>query len=104
MRRWASQEFQLMARTYWNVILAMVTALGLGGGMSWFLFAQAPDAPERFVTIDVSNEKVRCKILLSWSLPDGARAYQVKSIDSGDMMTVVRQSATPGEKDAFVRV
>lgn len=112
-----------MTRSKWNRIWALAAAVAIGGGGAGLKLAAqtpAPTAPdvnsaatppktaptrERFVTVSVGDTKVRCKVLVTWNLPGGGFAYQVKAVENGDMLTVVRDGNSDGPaKDANVRV
>ena len=93
-----------MTRSKWNGFLTLIAALGLGSAGS-HLHAQTAPAKERFVTVTVADAKVRCKVLLTWKLPAGGDAFQVKAVESGDMLTIVRDATNdPGRAEADIRV
>src|SRR5436190_744811 len=53
--------------------------------------AQSPrDTTERYMTVHENGLSTRCKILATWTLPDGATAYQLQALGTGEMLTVVQ--------------
>jgi hypothetical protein len=44
----------------------------------------------RIITVQESGKPgQKCKIVKSWKMPDGATAFQVQALDTGEMMTIV---------------
>src|SRR5438552_3504907 len=87
-----------MVRSIWRKTL--VTAFACAG----LIWAQqphavqnptAPVAParEQFVTVHETGKPAqRCKVVSSWKTAAGATAYKVKTLDTGEMLTIVENS------------
>jgi len=41
------------------------------------------------LTIHENGKSLRCRIISNWSTPDGSKAYQLQTIDNGEMITIV---------------
>ena len=41
------------------------------------------------LTIHENGKSLRCRIITNWSTPDGSKAYQLQTIDNGEMITIV---------------
>src|SRR5258708_7750988 len=61
-------------------------------GLAW---SQAPvptssgGAAERIMTVHENGTSVRCRVVSTWRTAEGATAYQLQVLDSGEMMTIV---------------
>jgi hypothetical protein len=80
-----------MVRLY--VIGTLIVTLG-ATGLFFGLSAAAPTSPKdatgRIIEVaENGGPKQKCKILKEWVEPDGARAFQVEAIDTGEIMTMV---------------
>jgi hypothetical protein len=86
-----------MVRSIWRTTL--VTAFACAG-LTW---AQQPaphnpttssaPATEQFVTVrEAGKPAQRCKVISSWKTADGAAAYKVKVLDTGEMITIVENN------------
>ena len=52
---------------------------------------------ERFVTVKEAGKPARkCRVLKVWTQRDGTRLAQVKAVDTGEVMTIVEESARQG--------
>jgi hypothetical protein len=49
----------------------------------------SPGAGERIMTLHENGKSIRCRVLLTWSLADGAKAFQLQTIDTGETITIV---------------
>jgi len=61
-------------------------------GLAW---SQAPmptssvNTAERIMTVHEDGRSVRCRVVSTWRTPEGATAYQLQVLDTGEMMTIV---------------
>jgi hypothetical protein len=80
----------------------MVRSYGIGTlivalaatGLAWGQPAAAPTLPKdstgRIIEVaENGGPKQKCKILKEWVEPDGAKAYQVEALDTGEILTMV---------------
>src|SRR5579875_2512825 len=75
----------------------MVRSVGIAAavlGLAWtgFVGAQASSPLEKARYIMVTEEgkpPQRCKLLKTWREADGAPAFQVQAVDTGELMTIV---------------
>src|SRR5579875_3095835 len=80
----------------------MVRSVGIAAavlGLAWtgFVGAQASSPLEKARYIMVTEEgkpPQRCKLLKTWREANGALAFQVQAVDTGELMTIV--STQPG--------
>jgi HEAT repeats len=78
-----------MVWSNWRGAVVMVFAWV---GLAW---SQAPSpAPtpgkgERIMTVHENGKSLRCRVLVSWTMEDGAKAFQLKTIDAGEIITIV---------------
>jgi hypothetical protein len=90
-----------------------VALAAVGLGLAWSSFAvaqsssppQAAPAPERYITVrEEGKPPQRCQVLRSWQQPDGAPAFQVRAVDTGEVMTIVGSgpSAEGGDRRAML--
>src|SRR5438876_11062329 len=55
----------------------------------------SPEGPQQFVTVQEGGKPAqRCRVLGSWKTSEGARAYKVKALDTGEIMTIVESGPT----------
>lgn len=94
-----------MTRSYWNGMALMIAAIGLGSCVCLTL-AQSPTPPvERYISIGAGSTKQRCQVLQVWTLPSGGSAYQVRAVDTGELITVVRDAGDEAaKKEVSVRI
>ena len=79
---------------------------------SAFPLAVPPDAPtadagagDRYINVGLAGKKHRCKLIVSWDLPNGGNAYQVQAVDTHEMLTLVRDAAQgDGSEETPVRI
>jgi hypothetical protein len=74
-----------------------ITAVVLGLAWTGLAGAQAPSPLEKARYINVTEEgkpPQRCKLLKTWREANGALAFQVQAVDTGELMTIV--STQPG--------
>src|SRR5205823_6129333 len=87
-----------MARSIWKKTLVASLAWA---GFAWIQqpamqFARAGSettssaAAERTITVqEAGMPSHKCKVVKTWQTPEGATAYQVQALDSGEIMTIV---------------
>src|SRR5258707_14443679 len=94
---WAIKETTAMARSIWKKTL--VTSFAWAG-LAW---AQQPTssslsptaplpkgkAPATITVQEQGKSAQRCMILKNWKTAEGATAYQVQALDTGEIMTIV---------------
>lgn len=44
---------------------------------------------ERIMTVQENGKSLRCRVLSTWTMPDGSTAYQLQALDTGEMITIV---------------
>src|SRR5262245_39968221 len=81
-------------------VAPLVLALTLGG----FACGQSPlpAAPgtgsaggeKTFLLKERGQAERRCRVLISWTLADGSRAYDIQTLDNGERITVVESGTT----------
>src|SRR5579871_4466642 len=91
-----------MVRTRWMGRVALVLAsAGLAVGQSAPTEPMGGERTDRFIQLqEVGRPPQRCKLLKSWTEPDGTKAYQVQAVDTGEMISIFRsrseQNSVPG--------
>lgn len=81
-----------MVRSKW--LKSLIVALA-STGMSWGQqpAVERPAAParsERIMNVaEAGKPAQKCKVLKAWRMADSTQAYEVKSLDSGEVMTIV---------------
>jgi hypothetical protein len=98
-----------MVRSLWKRTLVTTFAWA---GMAWgqsmpSLPSTQPPKPtetsERLVTLQESGKPAqKCRILKSWKTAEGATAYRVQALDSGEIMTIVENgpaTTVPGSRE-----
>src|SRR5215475_6938904 len=96
----AHKETCLMVRSFWKGPAAIALALMASAwGQSVASPPAAPTKPgERVITVqEPGKPALRCRVLQTWDQPGGGKAYQVKSLQTGEMLTIVAggPSASP---------
>src|SRR5262249_24479512 len=82
------KESRLMVRSNWRKALLVLLA---STGLVWGQPAAAP--PAKHLTVrEADQPPLKCEILKSWTTPDGAKAFQVQSVDTGEIITVVESA------------
>ena len=90
-----------MVRSYWigPVVLGLAVT-----GLAW---SQSPTSPpagemkERTLTVQETDRPgQKCKLLKSWRLPDGHKAYLVQSLATGEFITLAETTETTGATKA----
>ncbi len=73
-----------------SLTLAFVVA-GLGWtGLAWAQSTGETTARPRFITVrEEGKSPQRCQIVKTWHEPNGVPVYQVRAVDSGEVMTIV---------------
>ena len=86
----------------------------IGTGETMIMTKTTPSAPaaaapppaaaaECIVTITENGKEIKCRPVKAWQLPAGMQAYQVQTLDSGEMLTlVVTDSAPAGSSETAV--
>jgi hypothetical protein len=85
-----------MVRSIW--IRSLVVALA-STGFTWGqqMVVPASQPGERIITVDEAGKPAqKCRVLKTWRQADGTRAYQVESLDTGEIITIV-EGGSPGE-------
>src|SRR5207249_7662000 len=68
-------------------------ALALGGAVRGQGTPTAA-ATERLITVrETDRPPLRCRVLKTWTEPDGSRAMQAQAVDTGEVLTVVESTA-----------
>ena len=81
-----------MVRAYW--IGPLLAALALTGlALSQTITPTVPNPPnspqERIVTVgDLGKPGQKCRVLKTWTMPNGHPAYQVQALDTGELITI----------------
>jgi hypothetical protein len=92
-----------MVRSLWRrTLVAMLASTGLVLGQhSLSPRARAADV-EKIITVqEVGKGGQKCKVMKSWIQADGTQAYQVQSLDSGEVMTIVESQTTGVPMDSL---
>jgi hypothetical protein len=81
-----------MVRTYWTGplfgVLAL-TSLAQGQTTTPAVPAKASESNERYVTVgDMGKPGQKCRVLKTWTMPNGNPAYQVQALDTGELLTI----------------
>jgi hypothetical protein len=95
-----------MARSYWKK--SLVTSLAWAG-LAWGQNpvpsptpVPAAATPERTLTVrEEGRPPQKCRLVRSWQTPEGAKAYQVQALDSGEMITILDGGAAGGSMRIF---
>ena len=73
-------------------------------GLAW---SQAPmptssTGAQRVLTVHENGKSLRCRVIVAWTMQDGAKAYQVQTLDTREMITIVQdgQSSTVREPNS----
>lgn len=91
-----------MVRSQWMAAVVM--------GLAWTSLArtQSPPLPAsnsatsaaRYITVNEDGKAPqRCQVLKSWREADGTTAYQVRAVDSGEVMTIVESGSVPAPRE-----
>ncbi len=78
-----------MVWSNWRGAVVMVFAWV---GLAWSQApapAPTPGTGERMMTVHENGKSLRCRVLASWTMEDGAKAFQLKTIDAGEIITIV---------------
>src|SRR5581483_8442648 len=80
-----------MVRANWKGLVGLgLIATGL---VAWGVAS----AEERTLTVNEPGQPpLRCRVVQSWTEPNGSRAFQVQAISSGEMLTVVATAHAEG--------
>ncbi len=46
---------------------------------------------ERFITLHEDGKGLRCRVIANWPLENGAKAYQLQAVESGESITIVEE-------------
>ena len=99
-----------MARSIWkHTLVASLAWAGFGWAQqpaSYFTNPVPGAAPatasERIITVQENGKPShKCKVLKSWQASDGATAYKVQTLDTGETMTIVESgpiTSVPGSR------
>ncbi len=89
-----------MVRSYWiGPVLLVLAVTGLAWGQA-LPSGSTPAAPkEKTITVQETDKPpLKCKVLKMWHEADGNRALLVQAVTSGEMLTIVQTTATPGDQ------
>jgi hypothetical protein len=84
-------------------IALMVASLGWTG-LAWAQSSEDTASRPRFITVrEEGKSPQRCQIIKSWREPNGAPVFQVRAVDTGEVMTIVGSapSASTGDPRAM---
>ena len=77
-----------MVSNWRGAAVVMLAWVGLASGQT-----PAPTSSKRpgesIMTVHENGKSLRCRVLSSWRMSDGSKAYQLQSIDTGEMITIV---------------
>jgi hypothetical protein len=59
------------------------------------LWAQAPEGPVVSIR-ELDGPEQRCRVIRTWTMEGGSRAWQVQVLDTAEMLTVVESGPAPG--------
>ncbi len=90
-----------MVRSHWiGPVFGVLALTGLAAGQTTtpFVPASTGDAEGQIVTVqEMGKPAQKCKVLKKWIEPDGAHAYQVQALETGEVLTIADAPATaPG--------
>ena len=93
-----------MVRAYWIgplLVALAVTGLALSQ-TSTPAVVNPPGSPkERIVTVgDLGKPGQKCRVLKTWTMPNGHPAYQVQALDTGELITI-EESASAASPARF---
>lgn len=83
-----------MVRSICKVGLAMALAMAMAWvGLAWSQTPKAasnvPEATQAMMTVHENGKAVQCRILSSWQCANGARAFQLEVLATGEKLTIV---------------
>lgn len=61
-------------------------------------YVPAITGKEKIVTVGVGSEKHSCRVIQSWKTPTGGQAHLVMTVDSSELITVVREATSSMER------
>jgi hypothetical protein len=90
-----------MVRSIWSkTLVSAVACAGLASAQQPTVSPNPPTVPapasaqEQFVTVQETGKPAqRCKVISSWKTADGATAYKVKALDTGEILTIIESGA-----------
>ena len=81
-----------MVRSHWiGPVFGVLALTGLAAGQTTtpLVPASTGDAEGQIVTVqEMGRPAQKCKVLKTWTEPDGTHAYQVQALDTGELMTI----------------
>ncbi len=87
-----------MMRAIWKgALLAVVASAGVAWGQPVLLPGAGAQPRERTVTLQQKDGLPEpCRVLKTWTTPEGRTAYLLQSLDTGEMLTVVQKGSAKG--------
>src|SRR5947209_8053353 len=80
------KESRPMVSNWRGAAVVMLAWVGLASGQT-----PAPTSSKRpgesIMTVHENGKSLRCRVLSSWRISDGSKAYQLQSTDTGEMIT-----------------
>jgi hypothetical protein len=89
-----------MVRSNWRkALLVLLASTGLAWGQ------QTAPLPAKHLTVREKDQSpLKCEILKAWTTSDGAKAFQVQSVETGEILTVVESSPPGPDRSAATRI
>jgi hypothetical protein len=95
-----------MVRSIWlRTVAAMLASAGLICAQQSVAPPIAPAHPgEKIISVqEMDRPALKCRIIRMWHTAEGAMAYQVQALDTGEVLTVVESAPLPTEPGSRVR-
>ncbi len=88
-----------MVRSYW--IGPVVVALAVAGFALSQTVPPAVETKERTLTVQEADKpSLKCKVLKTWRLPDGHKAFLVQALSTGEFITIAETVDASAETKA----
>src|SRR5437764_14931793 len=86
-----------MVRSLWIGLSVIALALtGTAWGQPAAPAPAKPGVPVIKVEVEAGKPMHRCRIVQSWQRPAGGKAYQVQSLETGEMLTLLANTGPSG--------
>jgi hypothetical protein len=85
-RKADAKERRAMVRSFWKGTLVVMLA---GVGLAWTQQSGPADNVPATMVVHDNGKELRCRVISSWRTADGALAYQLRAIDTGEMLTLL---------------
>jgi hypothetical protein len=95
-----------MVRSIWlRTVAALLASTGLVCAQQSAAPPMAPAHPgEKIISVqEMDRPALKCRIIRMWHTADGALAYQVQALDTGELLTVVESAPLPQQPGSRVR-